>query len=141
NPDQRLQGAERVSGSSGIGGVSFYEDDRAVAPDQLPGELHRDGNQELHLSACQKVFPFRLALDLFHEIEIAACLYRLQKCPPLGAVVGNQYRSGKMLGVGVDGKTEKYQLQKRNSDHHPEGETIAAHLDELLHDDCPESCG
>jgi len=137
--DEGTQGTDGVAGGRRIGGVRLHQHHGAVTPQQVAGELHRNGDEELHLPPRQQLPPFPLALHLANEIEIAARPDRLQEGAPLGTVVRQQHRRGQMLRVGVDGKTEQHQLDQGNPDHHAEGEPVAAHLDELLHHDCPEA--
>ena len=60
----------------------------------------------------------------------------MRPCGPLSA---RSTAAGRCLRVGVDGKAEEDELQQRNADHHPEGQAVAAHLDEFLDDHGPET--
>ncbi len=72
------------------------------------------------------------------EVEVAAVADRVQQRASLRPVVGHEHGGGQVLRVGVDREAEQHELHQRDADHHPEGQAVAAHLDELLDDDRPE---
>ena len=51
------------------------------------------------------------------------------------AAIGEDHGGRKMARVGVDRVAEKRELNQRNAEHHGEGQPVAPHLGELLHDD------
>ena len=76
--------------------------------------------------------------DLAHEVEVAAVLQRVQQRAAYGPWSASEHRGGQMLRVGIDREAEEHELHQRDADHHREGQPVAPHLDELLHDDRPE---
>ncbi len=73
--------------------------------------------------------------DLLHEIEVSAVLHRVEQRSPVRAAIGEDHGGRQMPRVGVDGETEKHELDQRDAEHHREGQPVAPHLGELLHDD------
>ncbi len=54
-------------------------------------------------------------------------------------VVREQHLGREMTRVHVDRVAKENELEQRNGHHHGEGEAVAAHLDELLHDHALET--
>ena len=80
-----------------------------------------------------------LGLDIVDNLEIAAVLHGMNKSSRKRAVVRGKHGDRQILGVCVDGETEKNQLNDGDAKHHRKGETVTPHLDEFLADDRGEA--
>jgi hypothetical protein len=94
----------------------------------------RDVDHELNFAFGDHAFRLGFGFRLRGDLEVAAVFQSANEAAGKLAVVGVQHRGGKLLGVGVDGKSEQYQLDQRDTHHHGEGQAVAPHLDEFLGD-------
>jgi len=115
------EGVDGVARGRRIRCVRFHQEDGAVSPQKVSAEVLRNVDHELHPALGQDIPRLRLRLQLHDEIEIGAVPDGMKEGSGLGAVVGLKNGRRQVLGVRIDGKAEKDQLQERNSDHHPKG--------------------
>ena len=136
--DQRAQGANGIAGRRRVRRIRFHQHGGAVAAQEIAGETLRNIDDELHLAARQHAPGLGLGMHHAGEFEVTAVLDGVQQRAALRSIVGNQHGGGQVLGVRVDGEPEQNELHHGNADHHAEGEPVAPHLDELLHDHRPQ---
>jgi hypothetical protein len=130
---------EGVAGGGGIRGVGLDQNGGAAATQNIAVEVLRNVDDELNIAAGEKFAALGLRVYLAVEIEVTGVLDGVQQAALHRTVIGDEKGGGQVLGVGVDGKTKKYELQNGNADHHGEGEAVAAHLDEFLDHHGPEA--
>ncbi len=92
----------------------------------------------MRLPAREQVATLGLGFHLAHEVEVGAVLERMEDRARLRPVVGEQHGGGQVARVGIDREAEEQHLDHRNAEHHREGEPVAAHLREFLHDHRPK---
>src|SRR5215470_10528541 len=83
--------------------------------------------------------PFSFSFYLTDEVEIRAVLHRVQQRSSLCALIGQNHGRRQVPRIGINRVTEQRELNKRNAEHHGEGETVAAHLHEFLRDDSAQA--
>ena len=94
---------------------------------------------ELHLAAREQLAALRFGLHLPDEVEVAAVLHRGEQRASLRALSARSTAAGRCLGSELIAKPKSSQLNQRDAEHHGEGQPVAPHLDEFLHDDAPRA--
>ena len=127
------QGGQRVAGRDGIGGVGLDEHGRLLAAQNPTAEVGGNIDDELHLASRDHLAGLRERVRPGHDAEIGGVLERAHDRAREGAIVGDYHGRRQCARIGVDGIAEQGQLNDGNADHHGEGQTVAQHLDEFLH--------
>ncbi len=129
--------ADRVGRGGRVGSVSLDQYLGPFTAYQCAAEPGRDGNHKRHFAAGQQVGAGAGVVCVQYKAVIAGGFQRLDQGAGQRGVLFDQQRSGQLPGVGIDGVAEQDQLHNRNTEHHREGQTIAAHLHQLLHEHGP----
>ncbi len=132
---QRRDGAAR---HRRIGGVGLDQDLRIVAALDAAGEVGRDRHHERDGAVRHQRFCFRRRLHDMVEAVVAGHLQRRDHGARVVVVAGRDQCGGKALRIVVDGVAEQHELHQRHAEHHGEGDAVAPHLDEFLHQERAE---
>jgi hypothetical protein len=127
------EGSSRATHRRRVGCVGRHQDVRLLPAQHVALEVVRDDHDEIGLAPPQRVLALLGSMHHAREIEIARRFHPRQHRADQRPAVVELHQRRQVARIGIDGKAEQHQLHDRQPDHHGEGDAVAPHLDEFLH--------